>query len=198
MKQRMQGIQVLKTSTNAIIFGLTMLAITPVFCALLVTTGASALSLPDIVRGITAPVTDILPGKSVPAQPAPTPASRHGDNQQVAPSASNTTSSTTTDTTTNASQPVVSGAPLEPMPVLTQDLQQINTQPRQSVQPIVARSLRPAQNSSFAFLQPSEQGWKILGAPWYWWGLVILAAAGIWWWIAVQKARHLISLAFWL
>jgi hypothetical protein len=84
------------------------------------------------------------------------------------------------------------------MPTLNQDLEQINLQSRGSIQPAVARSVSATQNSSFAFLQPSEQGWKIFGAPWYLWGLAIVAIVGIWWWLAVQKARHLISLAFWL
>lgn len=196
MKQRVRGVRVLKTNTNAIIFGPIILAITPVFCALLVATGASALSLPRIVKDITTPVTDILPKKSTPVQPASAPASIPSDDQQAAPPISNAALSTA-DTSTNVSQLVEYGAPLEPMPVYTQDFQQLNVQPRRGVQPILARSLRATQNTSFAFLQPSEQGWKIFGTPWYLWALVIVTIVGAWWWIAVQKARHLMSLAFW-
>lgn len=191
MKQRVRDVSILRTNTSAIISGLIMLAIAPVFCALLVTTGASALSLPKILKDITAPVIDSVPGKSTPTPPT------HANNQQATPAASSADSSTT-EAATNTSQPAEYVAPLEPMPIYTQDLQQINTQPHHDGRAAAVRSLNVSQNSAFALLQPSEQGWKIFGTPWYWWGLAIVASVSLWWWLAVQKARRLILLAFWI
>jgi hypothetical protein len=170
--------------------GLILLAIAPVFCSLLVAPSASALSLPGIINDITAPVTDVLAKKSTPAHPTPTATPAPGEGHQAAPPASNA-ASPTTDMSADAAQPVEYGEPLDPMPVYTQRPQYVNVPSHYTVQPAAAHNLRTTQDSSLAFLQPSEQGWKIFGTPWYLWALAGAAIATGWWWTAVHKAKYL-------
>lgn len=180
MKQQVRGVSVVKTNTDAIIFLLMILVIASVFCSLLVAREVSALSLPGLTKDVTVPVVVTLPEISTPGQPAL--ASTSSDDRQVASPTSNT-ASPTTDASVNPSQLVGYDTRLEPMPVYSRNLQQLSIQPYRGMQPALAHSLRATPNSSFSFLQPSEQGWQIAGIAWYWWGW-----AGTLVWLGVRLA----------
>jgi len=166
-----------------------MLAVMPVFCALVVATGVSALSLPHIVKDVAAPVIKILPEKTTPAQPAPAAAPVYSRSPQSASATTTTVATPTNDTATGAAYSVGEGAPLEPIPSFAQDLQQMNTQPRRGAQLIAVHSARTLQSASFAILQPSEQGWQIAGIAWYWW---VVAGVAIWlgWRLLLRRTRE--------
>lgn len=187
MQQRVRDVSVLERKYKTFVTCVCMLAVMPVFCALAVATGVSALSLPRIVEDVAAPVIKILPEKTTPAQPA---APLHSSRSPQSASVTTTTvTMPTNDTTTDAVYSVGEGAPLEPILSFTQDLQQINTQPRRGAQLIAVHSARTPQSGSFAILQPSEQGWQIAGIAWYWW---VVAGVAIWlgWRLLLRRARE--------
>lgn len=192
MKQRVWGVGVLRT--NAITFGLMILVTASVFCSL--SSGeVRALSLPRIIDDVTAPILDTSPGRSEQAPPSATPAAA-SNSQQAAPTTAGAPAPAS-DTATNSSAVAGNDAPLELLPTYSQDLQRLTDQSRSDTRPTLAHALRTMPSSSFVFLQPSEQGWKIFGIPWYYWMLIVIAIVGGWWWFSVQKAKRLLSLAFW-
>ncbi|GEM_PF-1920129 len=186
MQQRVRDVSVLEGKYKTFVTCVCMLAVMPVFCALTVATGVNALSLPHVIKDVAAPVIKILPEKTTPAQPAAPVYSRSPQSASVI---TTTVTAPTNDTTIDAAYSVGEGAPLEPIPFFTQDLQQINTQPRRGAQLIAVHSARTPQSASFAILQPSEQGWQIAGIAWYWW---VVAGVAIWlgWRLLLRRARE--------
>jgi len=154
-------------------------------------------TLRDTTRSIVKQL--ILPGGSqAPTQGVVSPA----------PIAQNTAPSSSTQTTTPATQPQASSngtatadpAPIstEPLPLVASDLQKIHMTPRKSQAIFASTNVPGSRNSSssaLVFLQPTPEGWKVLGVLWYWWliGLMVLSVIVAVWRRQVGKIRHYLA-----
>jgi hypothetical protein len=129
----------------------------------------------SLVKQVVAPV---LP---VPAQVMPAPAQTISPNQK-----SSATSSPSAVVPVTASNQAISANDV--VPLMASDLQKISfskVTPRQSFNSVqqAGASNRAISYSSFAWLQATEQGWKIAGIVGYWWtiGIITLTFGVIIW-----------------
>jgi hypothetical protein len=156
------------------------------FVAVALTPSTSlALTLPlqSIIHTVTKPVTELLSGGSN-SQPS---SGSSGSNNSSQPSGSNAS----TDTTPVSSPPSSGGTSGSPATMaLDPDLQTKLPAIKPVQTPLYSFSssmpLRPAAQTYLGYvptannaksgvlgIQTSEEGWKIAGVAWYWWGIVI-------------------------
>jgi hypothetical protein len=148
---------------------------------------ANALSLP-LVNDVTNLLKQVLPGSSdqgpVTAAPLVTPVINTPAVQytQSAPARVQTQSPSASPSQSVQSPPAASTTPVSTSPIAT-TLVPLNTDwqggSKNGISKLASTHTSNASTlgtNSFAILQPSNQGWRVLGIVWYWWLLAAVIA----------------------
>lgn len=184
-----------------------MLAVTPVFCMLVVTRPAAALSPLGLVRQMVAPVEQLVaPVAPVVAPVAPpAPAAQQSPTTPTAsPSAGAAPAPAKSASGEGADMPVVSSVAAAP-PAPLDTLRPIEVaglhSPKSAVVTTRGFGTTPGwplygAHGDGTFLQASSHGWKIMGTGWYWWvggGIVGLTVLHRWYRNRTIRRKSLVS-----
>ncbi|MFI5212537.1 MAG: hypothetical protein ACHQTE_01075 [Candidatus Saccharimonadales bacterium] len=181
MNWRMRDVTILKM--NGLIIGISLLATMPVFCNLLFAYPASALSPLGLVRDTSMQLKEVVLGNEGNVTPSTQATPQPARSQST--TSPHSSSAVSSPMAANQSSPaVVYGAPLDLVNPIEIDPLHEDGAHQPSVQLASAGPRNSLSSNSYSsaipLLQPTDQGWKILGVLWYWWVIGgVIAAAGV-------------------